>query len=1384
MSADVVGTAYVRIKALTDQLAKDIESNIKKGMSSPQVKRAAEAGGEDVGGTFGDSMADSAGKTLKKRSKDIVPGDDIVRNFDEITKNIQARFEKLDLGASFKEKFERNARVSRLNVRQMFDPIRDEMRDLGESFDIGDLPFFRETEGRFKRLGREIREADIDGSLGRLQDRLKGLGKGTVGLPQIGFLGKSIGLIVGGITAALPAIQDVGSAVLAYATGLVAQVGFLGTALAGVGAAAAAAIGAAGAAALPVMLAFKSETEALVEFKDSVAAAGEEFLRIGTATQQTLLPALDEALFVLGDLVPVFSEFGLFVGRAVGNYAKLATGVLVGEVAQGRFQEILQSSLRILDLLLPSLLHFGDVLSGLWVAAIPAAERFVGAIHSLAERWAEVVNEGLRTGELTNQFDLWYDRAAVLGSALGNLAGALFDILEVGGSAADDVFVRFDQWAERFRAFTESEAGQNKLALIFENSLAVMREINAVIAELFDGIFGRLDDIGGVDTMVDALQRFRDVLPAIKEVAQDAIDAIDRVVKLLASAAWDKAKETWEELAEPLGRVADQILRLLEVMNESGAFDLFLDMMRILADTLAILLSIPGFGQFIAYMIAFNAAIKVGAIVLNPFIRIFGVFSSLLVGIVRWAAAGGIANAIRGLHGLAAGMTAVGAANTAKAAGDFTALGASAASSGGLFAKAAAALGGVGGLLPVVAGAGIVLAAGGAAFAVHQHEVQRWRQEIRQATEDIGLLNDGLRVTGEGIANYIKESSRFSSNDQLDDLERLGLTAEELGTHVAQGTLSYREFADAALQAGEVTVKTVGQGSITKQWADSQVTSFSELIATYKLTEDQLTALAKGEQIYANGVSLMLDGNDSLLESYEELNRAVAASVNDNIDAFATNATNMELLGAGRLREIRNEIKSGDTGIEDDIRLQRDANTELAAAAVKHTGAIKGLSEATRDQIREQARQADGSIDVIKQYELSRDALAKQNEEIKRNLELFASADFEKQFGGAKAAVLNFAELVETTDFSPLYMGIGDNVDVLLEKFPRLGESSLLLFDQLKDLPVDEFNAAAEAMGVDADTLRTAMEGAQQAIKDLQDQALASLPSVGALLDEATDTKEDGTQVFDKKGFVDSVNERVTQTKQFGDNIARIQSEIGDEAARIAAQQGPEAAANLVTMIGHDGDQLNAALEAMEESERQLTIQIRDVLGPGLAAEYSVSAGLIGDAWGGGIASGINSPESMEALKNSSMDALNELARGFQGYFVWENNQLKFVYTGTFRRTRSRLTPGQERMLTMSDGGFVDGEGVRSMFFRAVGTDTIPAMLTPGEFVMTRTTVDRLGAGFFDELNRGGTPVAAGSSRAGTVDASGWTIVSPNPYETGRQVIARLRNASFLLGGP
>jgi hypothetical protein len=92
--------------------------------------------------------------------------------------------------------------------------------------------------------------------------------------------------------------------------------------------------------------------------------------------------------------------------------------------------------------------------------------------------------------------------------------------------------------------------------------------------------------------------------------------------------------------------------------------------------------------------------------------------------------------------------------------------------------------------------------------------------------------------------------------------------------------------------------------------------------------------------------------------------------------------------------------------------------------------------------------------------------------------------------------------------------------------------------------------------------------------------------------------------------------------------------------------------------------------------------------------------------------------------------------------------------------------------------------GIRSG--SAKGTDTIPTMLSPGEFVIRRQAVKAFGADLFSQLNRGINPLA-GMTPTGSGSAGGFQIGTINvvsaPGERAETSLPRaLRRAAFLAG--
>lgn len=114
--------------------------------------------------------------------------------------------------------------------------------------------------------------------------------------------------------------------------------------------------------------------------------------------------------------------------------------------------------------------------------------------------------------------------------------------------------------------------------------------------------------------------------------------------------------------------------------------------------------------------------------------------------------------------------------------------------------------------------------------------------------------------------------------------------------------------------------------------------------------------------------------------------------------------------------------------------------------------------------------------------------------------------------------------------------------------------------------------------------------------------------------------------------------------------------------------------------------------------------------------------------------------------------------------------------------TEYRFIGGDKKSFYEADGGRITGAG----FGTPRGSDSVPAMLTPGEFVIRRSAVQRFGADFFSQLNRGINPLA-GMAPTASSGGGGFNVgtinVTAAPGEKAEQSLPRaLRRMSFLAG--
>lgn len=156
--------------------------------------------------------------------------------------------------------------------------------------------------------------------------------------------------------------------------------------------------------------------------------------------------------------------------------------------------------------------------------------------------------------------------------------------------------------------------------------------------------------------------------------------------------------------------------------------------------------------------------------------------------------------------------------------------------------------------------------------------------------------------------------------------------------------------------------------------------------------------------------------------------------------------------------------------------------------------------------------------------------------------------------------------------------------------------------------------------------------------------------------------------------------------------------------------------------------------------------------------------------------------------KGTLEDAWNRLKNAVQGVRDWVAEVIGGIADwvtgskgGTSQKKISK-NPFYKSLfggLFFSRGGFVNylaqgGSPLLGGIFQPRGTDTVPAMLTPGEYVLRKRAVDSLGTDFLDNLNRYGIGALRGNNT---------TTVVNNYYNNNASVNQNIDNKSNYLNG-
>lgn len=400
--------------------------------------------------------------------------------------------------------------------------------------------------------------------------------------------------------------------------------------------------------------------------------------------------------------------------------------------------------------------------------------------------------------------------------------------------------------------------------------------------------------------------------------------------------------------------------------------------------------------------------------------------------------------------------------------------------------------------------------------------------DAREAAAD---ATEGQQAAIQGLTSDLgkfigtSEESRFVTRNQIDDLGRLGLTAEDVGEQIQGGEEGFRAFLEAAVAAGEIDL-------------GRSIDSVDELIG-------QIDKFGDAESLLAKTGDTIVSGNTDLIRSFESVRSSVEEAGRRQLDARAA---------AGLLTEEQRKLA---------IELTRaaDGTASFSAAAEFAENEMEVLVDRTGELTDQQAA-------LLGRLDESTLSINRQSEDWQALIEAIgkgqiATEDYAKvaeQFGVPQEVIEQFAESAKEriADFTETLTGnvgaVSDAVDAIDGAF-----SPEKLIEQLR--------SRTEAIDNFQRNVRTLLD---QGFTGLAQLALERGPEAGGIIAQK---------------FVESEPEIRSAAEE---SLTGYQTAIDGLQGRIEGEFAPELAGANAAMAQDITDQFGVNLDVAGEAGREL----------------------------------------------------------------------------------------------------------------------------------------------------------------------------------------------------
>ena len=302
--------------------------------------------------------------------------------------------------------------------------------------------------------------------------------------------------------------------------------------------------------------------------------AAEAFEDMGEGLEKARKAAATRFLEKIGDqvkpvakvLLPLYTLNLNKNADALANSAKKAADWIKSPAFTARSRTLIGDGAKLTGAFTTALVGMGKGLLQITTAASPMVDRISKFITRTGE-WASGIGDTAEEAEeLAAQFQYAGDKASQLWEMTKDIGRSIANIFKAGKGSGDSLLKSLETNLQKFREWTASVEGQNKIREWFEDIEPIAREVGSLIVEVGKAL-GRMAADPNVANMVRGIRQ--DLLPVLERfltnmgrtVGPQVIELLENTLRVLS-----EMSEAGGPIATGLGYVNDAIGGLADVL--------------------------------------------------------------------------------------------------------------------------------------------------------------------------------------------------------------------------------------------------------------------------------------------------------------------------------------------------------------------------------------------------------------------------------------------------------------------------------------------------------------------------------------------------------------------------------------------------------------------------------------------------------------------------------------------------------------------------------------------------------------------------------------------------------------------------------------------------